>query len=123
MSQLFIIYLGGSAPKANIELHDIQFMVGNAIEDTYPQLRNNWFGTVKGLHLDSYKALKGADGYKISLENTPQDFNKKLFFVNLGGYDENKLNELHEFALFVASDKNEAKKKAIDSLLTKSIHQ
>jgi len=121
MSQLFIVYLGGGASKANIELHDIQFVAGDTIEDTYEQLRNNWFGIVKGLHLDSYKAVKGADGYKISLETKPHNSNKNLYFVNLGGYDENKLNELHEFALFVASDKNEAKKKAIDSLLTKSI--
>ena len=123
MSKLFIVYLGGSAPKANIELHDIQFVVGDTIEDTYEQLRQNWFGTVKGLHLDSYKALKGGDGYKISLEDNPQSSNKKLYFVNLGGYDESKLNELHEFALFVASDKNEDKEKAKNSLLRSSIHQ
>ena len=120
MSQLFIVYLGGSAPKANIELHDIQFVVGDTIEATYEQLRKNWFGTVKGLHLDSYKAIKGADGYQISLHDNPQNFDKKLYFVNLGGYDKNKLNELHEFALFVASDKNEAKEKAIASLLNGS---
>ncbi|AJI46902.1 DUF1543 domain-containing protein [Francisella philomiragia] len=121
MSQLFIVYLGGSAPKANIELHDVQFVIGNTIEDTYEQLRQNWFGTVKGLHLDSYKALKGADGYQISIQDRPQNFNKKLYFVNLGGYDESKLNELHEFALFVAVDKIEAKKKALKALLEDSL--
>lgn len=121
MSQLFIVYLGGNAPKANIELHDVQFVIGNTIEDTYEQLRQNWFGTVKGLHLDSYKALKGADGYQISIQDRPQNFNKKLYFVNLGGYDESKLNELHEFALFVATDKTEAKEKAKQSLLKKLI--
>lgn len=123
MSQLFIVYLGGSAPKGNIELHDVQFVIGNTIEDTYEQLKQNWFGTVKGLHLDSYKAIKGADGYKISIQNKPQNFDKKLYFVNLGGYDESKLNELHEFALFVAADKAEAKEKAKKSLLKTSLHQ
>ena len=123
MSQLFIVYLGGSAPKANIELHDIQFVVGDSIEDTYEQLRQNWFGAVKGLHLDSYKALKGADGYQISIQDRPQNFNKKLYFVNLGGYDKSKLNELHEFTLFVAADKTEAKEKAKQSLLKNSLHQ
>lgn len=123
MSQLFIVYLGGSAPKANIELHDVQFVLGNTIEDTYEQLRQNWFGTVKGLHLDSYKAIKGADGYQISLQDKPQNFAKKLYFVNFGGYEESKLNELHEFALFVAADKAEAKEKAKKSLLKSSLHQ
>ncbi|MBK2357747.1 DUF1543 domain-containing protein [Francisella hispaniensis] len=117
MSQLFIVYLGGSAPKANIELHDVQFVIGDTIEDTYEQLRQNWFGTVKDLHLDSYKAIKGADGYQISLQDKPQNFAKKLYFVNFGGYEESKLNELHEFALFVAADKTEAKEKAKKSLL------
>ena len=32
MSQLFIVYLGGSAQKANIELHDIQFVVGELLK-------------------------------------------------------------------------------------------
>lgn len=121
MSQLFIVYLGGNAPKANIELHDVQFVISETIEDTYEQLRQNWFGTVKGLHLDSYKALKGADGYQISIQDKPQDSDKKLYFVNLGGYAEDKLNELHEFALFVAKDKVEAKKKALKSLLGDSL--
>ncbi|AHH47228.1 hypothetical protein X557_08060 [Francisella tularensis subsp. holarctica PHIT-FT049] len=35
MSQLFIVYLGGSAPKANIELHDVQFVIADNIEGTY----------------------------------------------------------------------------------------
>ncbi|APC91947.1 MULTISPECIES: DUF1543 domain-containing protein [Francisella] len=123
MSQLFIVYLGGSAPKANIELHDIQFVIGDIIEDTYEQLRKNWFGSVKGLHLDSYKAVKGADGYKISLQDKPQVSDKKLYFVNLGGYVKSKLNELHEFGLFVATDKTQAKEKAKKSLLKNSLHQ
>ncbi len=58
MNKLFIVYLGGSAPKANIELHDIQFVVGNTIEDTFEQLRSNWFGTVKGYILIITKLLK-----------------------------------------------------------------
>lgn len=123
MSQLFIVYLGGSAPKANIELHDIQFVIGDIIEDTYEQLRKNWFGSVKGLHLDSYKAVKGADGYKISLQDKPQVSDKKLYFVNLCGYVKSKLNELHEFGLFVATDKTQAKEKAKKSLLKNSLHQ
>ena len=41
--------------------------------------------------------------------------------MNLGDYHKDKLNELHEFALFVALDKAEAKKKAIDSLLNTSL--
>lgn len=123
MSKLFIVYLGGSAPKANIELHDIQFVVADKIEDTYQQLISNWFGDTKGLHLDSYKHIQGADGYKISLKETPALGQKNVYFVNLGGYQKDKLNELHEFALLVASNPNEAKNKAKKVLLTDASHQ
>lgn len=123
MSKLFIVYLGGSAPKANIELHDIQFVIADRIEDTYQQLTSNWFGDTKGLHLDSYKHIKGADGYKVSLNDKPAVGQKKLYFVNLGGYQKDKLNELHEFALLVASSPNEAKNKAKKILLMGASHQ
>ncbi|MEW6997429.1 DUF1543 domain-containing protein [Colwelliaceae bacterium BS250] len=123
MSKLFIVYLGGSAPKANIELHDIQFVIAESIEKTYVQLKNSWFGNQKGLHIDSYKEVDGADGYKISIEDSPQHDQKQLYFVNLGGYQNDKLNEIHEFALFVAKNKSEAKQKAIENLLNDVSHK
>ena len=42
---------------------------------------------------------------------------KNLYFVNIGSYQKDKLNELHEFALFVADSPTDAKKKAKESLL------
>lgn len=122
MSKLFMIYLGGSAPKANIELHDVQFVVADRIEDTYEQLKRNWFGNTSGLHLDSYKEIRGADGYSITLQDEPQETGKNLYFVNLGGYQNDKLNELHEFSLFVAGNETEAKNKAKDRLLKTASH-
>ena len=56
-----------SAEKANIELHDVRWVVGSKIEDTYDTLRKDWFGSPKGLHIDSYKKIKYIDGYKICL--------------------------------------------------------
>jgi hypothetical protein len=123
MNKLFMIYLGGNAPKANIELHDIQFIVADNIEDTYDQLKSIWFGNISGLHLDSYKEIKGADGYRIILQDEPQESDKNLYFVNLGGYRKDKLYELHEFGLFVAGSATEAKNKAKDGLLANSLHK
>jgi hypothetical protein len=112
-----MVYLGGTAPKANIELHDVQFVVGKSIEETYPKLRENWFGSPKGLHLDSYKQVLGADGYEIEIKSYPQSIEEKLYFVNLGGYKKDALPEIHEFGLFVARSNEEAKVKALNSLL------
>lgn len=123
MEKLFMVYLGGSAPKANIELHDIQFAVAETIEDTFPQLKANWFGNATGLHMDSYKEIKGADGYKISLQNHPQRKNRKLYFINLGGYQRDRLNELHEFNLYVAESASDAKKRAMNCLMPEALNK
>ena len=49
---LYLVVLGGKAKKANIELHDVRWVVGSKIEDTYDTLRKDWFGSPKGLHID-----------------------------------------------------------------------
>ena len=121
---LYLVVLGGRAGIANIELHDVRWVVGSRIEDTFDALRNDWFGNFEGLHIDSYKKIKNVDGYKINLKNIESKKlkNKKflngnasknnLWFVNIGGYDPNSMQEKHEFGLVVASSKLEAKNKA-----------
>ena len=121
---LYLVVLGGRAQKANIELHDVRWVVGSKIEDTYDTLRKDWFGSPKGLHIDSYKKIKYIDGYKIILKNFENDkinknqlanrtkHQKNLWFVNIGGYDPSSMQEKHEFGLVIASNKLEAKNKA-----------
>ena len=118
---LFLVVLGGRAKKANVELHDVRWVVGSRIEDTFDVLRNDWFGNSEGLHIDSYKKIKHVDGYKINLKNIENrkfknkkflngnSFKNNLWFVNIGGYDPNSMQEKHEFGLVVASSKLEAK--------------
>ena len=87
-------------------------------------LRRDWFGTIDGLHIDSYKKINYVDGYKVKLkkiennkfknsklfkENIPQH---KLWFVNIGAYDPNSMQEKHEFGLVVASSSLDAKNKS-----------
>ena len=77
---LYLVVLGGRAKKANIELHDVRWVVGSKIEDTYDTLRKDWFGSPKGLHIDSYKKIKYLDGYKINLRNVENlKINKNKF--------------------------------------------
>ena len=66
---LYLVVLGGRVSKANVELHDVRWVVGSKIEDTFDTLRNDWFGSPRGLHIDSYKKIKYLDGYKINLRN------------------------------------------------------
>ncbi|WP_197056420.1 MULTISPECIES: DUF1543 domain-containing protein [Xenorhabdus] len=61
--QLYMFYLGGNAGKSNIEVHDVQFVAVNKIEEAYPVLRDVWFGDKDKLHLDGYMPVTWADGY------------------------------------------------------------
>ncbi|RUO23953.1 DUF1543 domain-containing protein [Aliidiomarina minuta] len=119
--QLFMVYLGGTAPGANIELHDIRFVVGESMEDTYEQLRRQWFGTVKGLHLDSYLAVHHVDGYQVEVVEEPVEQEHKLWFVNFGGYYPGRIPEFHDFTLCVAKNVQEAKQLGRRRLLTDSV--
>jgi len=121
---LYLVVLGGKAKKANIELHDVRWVVGSKIQDTYDTLRKDWFGSPQGLHIDSYKKIKYIDGYKINLINFEKDkidkkqlvktnkAKKYLWFVNIGGYNPTSMMEKHEFGIVIASNKLEAKNKA-----------
>ena len=118
---LYLVVLGGRARKANIELHDVRWVIGSKIEDTYDTLRKDWFGSPIGLHIDSYKKIEYIDGCKINLINLEKDkiakkqlvytnkTKKHLWFVNLGGYNPTSMQEKHEFGLLAASNKLEAK--------------
>ncbi len=116
---LFIVVLGGRSLKSNIEIHDVRWVIGETIEDTFPELRKQWLGKKSGLHIDSYKCIKYVDGYKIivtksnkDILNSPKTENLSLWFVNLGGYNPKKMYEEHEFNLIVAEKATEAKKRA-----------
>tara|TARA_B100000035_G_scaffold262632_1_gene234090 strand:+ start:108 stop:683 length:576 start_codon:yes stop_codon:yes gene_type:complete len=118
---LFLVVLGGRSTKANIEIHDVRWVVGSKIEDTFDALKKNWFGSPKGLHIDSYKKIICVDGYKVNLINFEKDKKEKrqlvrnkkaqkyLWFVNIGGYIPTSMQEQHEFGLVTASNKIEAK--------------
>ena len=112
--QLFVVYVGGKMPTSLIELHDIHFAIGETIEETYDQLREQWWGVPQSLHLDAWGALRYVDGYAIELKKSPPPaLNKKLYFVNLGGYDAEQFTELHRNLFVMADDPAEAKKLAL----------
>lgn len=114
---LYMFYIGGNAGKSNIEVHDIQFVVANEPQDAWPALREAWFGDRDKIHIDGYSRITWVDGYSVTLSAEPPQTGQRLFFVNVGGYRPDTLAELHEFDLFVAEDAQQAKKKALATLL------
>jgi hypothetical protein len=101
--RLFAIYVGGEHPRANIEVHDIRFIVAETIVDTHDELRRQWWGKPGSLHIDCWAELTHVDGYEITLRAEPFEGVEKLFYVNLGGYDGTDLSEQHR-NVFVVTD-------------------
>jgi hypothetical protein len=112
--KLFMFYVGGNCGNSNVELHDVRFSIGKVPEDCHDDLRRQWWGDPKSLHLDSWGIVEQADGYDVTLTTAPQDDpDLKLFFVNLGGYDPNTFGELHKNVLIASPDIKRAKQKAL----------
>ena len=53
----------------------------------------------------------------------PSEHAQHLYFVNVGGYCAGQLAEAHAFGLFAAATPDEAKQKALQTLLTDSYVQ
>jgi len=117
MPRLFAVLLGGNAPKSNTELHDVVFVAGDRVEDTYEDLMDLWFGCSPGLHIDSWIDLEVVDGHRVELQPTRQPGDKTLYFINLGAYRPGEFAELHANTFLVASSEDEAKRRAKEQLL------
>ena len=110
---LYAVMLGGKHPKARIEVHDVVFAVGASLQEVYPQLRQQWFGLAKGLHIDAWMAIDGIEQYQVQLSPVaPQPDALRLYFINLGGYLPDEFGETHRYVLIVAQSKMQARGRA-----------
>lgn len=121
MKKLYMICFGGEALGANIEVHDVQFVIAEDMQDTYVALEENWYGGE--LHLDSYKALEGAEGFAITVLEEAYTGPSKLFFIHIGGYDPKVMGEKHKYGLIVAGSLAEAKRSAVKNLYTGEVQE
>ena len=134
---LFLVVLGGRTPHSHVELHDVRWVVGTSIDDTIPELKRQWFGSRKGLHLDSYVEVRSVDGYSIRLHRTPKPnsplsfsstsatstVHQRLWFVNMGAYAASSLLELHQCGCVVAPNPQAAKRLARQRFLKGGLQQ
>ena len=104
-----MIGLGGSIQNANCEVHSMQFMIANSIEETYEEMKQRWFGD--SLHIDSYTEIKYIDGYQIDMDSN-SDLNP--YMVVYGGYQKGVIDELHDYSIVLANSKEDAKKDMVE---------
>ncbi|MDB5209687.1 MAG: hypothetical protein JWQ30_514 [Sediminibacterium sp.] len=114
--RLFMLLLGCKPNGRFTEQHDIFFGVGNSLKDLLADILAFWPEPQK-IHIDAWREVTEVDGYSISLsikekETAIEKQDKRLFFLNLGGYKENEFEEYHYKMLAVAVDKSEAIKQA-----------
>lgn len=132
--KLYVVLLGGRPFGATIEQHNVFFGVGNTLKSLFPAIKRFWPAAVPHIHIDAFWVANNVDGYDIVLspnsdidnntghslrphcnednQNLAKPSEKKLFFVNLGGYEAGVFAEKHKRLLIVASSQTEAMEKA-----------
>jgi len=116
MKKLFMIKVGGKAGLSNIEVHDIQFILAENIEETYEELKARWYGKSKSFHIDGYKVISNIDNYNIIISKKKSTKTKKLFFIDFGGYSDKIFGEIHKNLFILAEDSDDAKSKAANKM-------
>lgn len=110
MQYLFMILVGATVPGRFTEQHDIFFGVGDSLDAIKPAVKKYWEGA-KGIHIDAWRMIQHVEGFNISISTNENKMGeKRLFFLNLGGYKPNVFEEFHYKLIVAASDKGDAVK-------------
>jgi hypothetical protein len=123
--KLFMVLLGSKAPGRHVEQHDFFFGIGAALRDLVPDIKAFWPEAGNQIHIDAWREVTVVDGHRVTIvpkDNTTSPSRKRLFFINLGGYQQNKFEEQHYTVLTVKEDKASAFKEAKNTLFFKHNH-
>jgi hypothetical protein len=115
--KLFMLLLGSKAPGRHVEQHDFFFGIAYELRDLVGEIKLFWPEAGDKIHIDAWREVTAVDGHLVKVspkrERENINSNKKLFFINLGGYQKNKFEEQHYTFLTVRTDRaaafNEAK--------------
>lgn len=116
MLTLFMVQLGGRPKGRLIEQHDIFFGVAKQVSELIDDINHHWPEVKNKWHIDSYRAISKVDNYAIKLVESSSQAESandlKLFFINLGGYQQGSFEEFHYKLLIVAATQADAIKQA-----------
>ena len=119
MLTLYMVQLGGRPKGRLIEQHDIFFGVANQVSELVDDINHHWPEVKNKWHIDSYRAITKVDNYNVKLiessDNSTENNELKLFFINLGGYQQGSFEEFHYKILIVAANQADAIKQAKQS--------
>jgi hypothetical protein len=125
--KLFMLLIGCKPPGRHTEQHDVFFGIANTLQELAPQIEAFWPEPEK-LHIDAWREVNAVENYRVTVspKNGEGNYNPeqrhKLFFINLGGYQENKFEEQHYVVLTVKGDRSSAFKEAKETLFFQHNH-
>ncbi|GAA3981240.1 DUF1543 domain-containing protein [Pedobacter ginsengiterrae] len=121
--KLFMLLLGSKAPKRNVEQHDYFFGIAHSLKELVPQIKLFWPEAGNSIHIDGWREVNTVNGFEVKVIARSAFINpseNKLFFINLGGYQSNKLEEQHYTVLTVQNDRAQAVQDAKKTIFFKS---
>lgn len=112
--KLYMLLLGSKAPGRHVEQHDYFFGIATSLKELVPGIKKFWRGAAANIHIDGWREVNTVNGYWIQVVPKEQAIpaTPKLFFINLGGYSANILEEQHYVILTVQKDRTHAIKEA-----------
>ncbi|WP_316832286.1 DUF1543 domain-containing protein [Pedobacter aquatilis] len=121
--KLFMLLLGSKAPGRNVEQHDYFFAIATNLKELVPQIKAFWPEAGNSIHIDGWREVNYVDGYHVKViprNEATMHSERKLFFINLGGYQSGKLEEQHYTVLSVQDNRANAVKDAKKTIFFKT---
>jgi len=121
--KLYMLLLGSKAPSRNVEQHDYFFGIARSLKELVPGIKAFWPEAGSSIHLDGWREINSVDNHVVRVipkSAAAPTSNQKLFFINLGGYQSNKLEEQHYTVLTVQEDRAQAVQHAKKTVFFKS---
>ncbi|MEO6631025.1 MAG: DUF1543 domain-containing protein [Mucilaginibacter sp.] len=121
--KLYLLLLGSKPPGRNVEQHDYFFGIAENLKELVPAIKAFWPDAGNSIHLDGWREITYVDGYSVKVvlkQNCIIASPKKLFFINLGGYQSGKLEEQHYTVLSVHEDQAHAVQHAKKTIFFKN---
>jgi hypothetical protein len=116
--KLFMILLGCKPPGRHVEQHDFFFGIAASLNDLADEMQAFWPEALGRIHIDGWREVNTVEGYQVNIvpKQEASSQSKKLFFINLGGYQANRFEEQHYVLLSAKDDYTTALKEAKSTL-------
>jgi hypothetical protein len=115
-----MLLLGCTPPGRHTEQHDFFFGIATSLPQIVSQIKAFWPEAADRIHIDAWREVTVVDGYEVKIvekaAGNGQEQTPRLFFINLGGYQQGKFEEQHYNLLTVKANRGDAFRTAKETL-------